>query len=456
VAGTPHQPSPVTTSQRGRDVPEIRLPEQHAAPALRLAEMAGGSIHRRGFLAVGGGALAATLAPVAAHAVVSKSRGLPPGSVVARLDKDTYRRGEAMTLVVRSGIRTPAVSVTDSTGTVWKRVSREPFRRVYRSTAGDQPTGRVRVVVTRRSDGASDSVRVDYAVTQPAPGPGSGPGRWPGHVPGKIVLGLSSTDIAASVAAVGPVGLRRSFYNWGDAAEHRSIVADHASGRLPWVSFKPPGGGPAGWAGVAAGNHDADIKAMARRYADYSRPVISTFHHEPTNDGGDPADYAAAWVRIHDLMRDETGLANVTFAPILGDWEFNPRHREGRPDAYLTPAVLARIPFLGIDLYQNAGNEGFAQRLVRVLDWLDYRGVKDPMVGIGETGCCLEEDPEPHEWLRANWEWAVAHTDQIGVMSYFDSSRNSKDRHVWSLKETPAKTDTYKSLLASPTSTGLH
>ena len=146
---------------------------------------------------------------------------------------------------------------------------------------------------------------------------------------------------------------------------------------------------------------------------------------------------------------------NEIFAPILGDWEFNPRNRAGRPQDYLTPDVLERIPFLGVDLYQNAGGDGFDKRLTRILDWLDYRGVVDPMVGIGETGCCLGESSEPEKWFQANWDWSIANTDKIGAISYFDSTRNSKGGHVWRLSETSAKLDAYKRALATDVSTTL-
>src|SRR5262249_53511141 len=156
------------------------------------------------------------------------------------------------------------------------------------------------------------------------------------------------------------------------------------------------------------------------------------FHHEPTNDGGNPSAWSSAFTRIWDVMHAETGLKNVAFVPIMGDWLFNPTNKGGNPSAWLTAPVLERIPFLGIDLYQNASNDGFDIRLGRILDWLDYHGVDDPMLGLGETGCCLSEGPQPQEWLQANWDWAEANTASFGAMSYFDSTRNSRDAHVWS------------------------
>jgi hypothetical protein len=407
---------------------------------------------RRGFLSLTGLTVASTVATAGIASAQTTGR-IRAQEVVVSLDKARYRQGELMTLVMRETISSRAVHVTDSSGTVWTRQYNDKDHCIYTAFAGDQVDNEVTVEVRRRRDGAIATRTVPYTVRL-RPGGSTDGGRWPGHQPGKILLGLSSRDLAASVAAVGAVGLRRTYYTWADPGEDKAIKADHAAGRIPWISFKPSGG-TSGWAAIAAGDYDSDIKAMANRYAGYAKPVIATFHHEPTNDGGDPAQYAAAWVRIHDVMAAQTGLANTTFAPIIGDWEFNPKNRDGRPDAYLTPAVLERIPFLGVDLYQNESNDGYATRLVRILDWLDFRGVPDPMVGIGETGCCLAEGPNPEAWLQANWDWAAANVAQIGAMSYFDSTRNSRDGHIWSLNETLSKTNTYKGLLASDQATSL-
>lgn len=275
--------------------------------------------------------------------------------------------------------------------------------------------------------------------------------RWPGHKPGRVYLGLSSPDMKASLASTGPVGAHRSFFTWKDAGEDVAIKADHAANRLPWVSFKPPQGPTLDWTLIGIGAFDADIRARARRYASYSRPLISTFHHEPTNDEGIGAAWAAAYVRHYDVMKDEAGLANVAFVPIIGDWSFNPRNPDGHPEYYLTPDVLRRMPFLGVDVYQNGGGEGFAKRLGRVLAWLSDHGVANPMVGVGETGCCLAESAKPETWFTANWNWSVSNTDKIGVVSYFDSKLNSKDYHDWRLKETAAKLAAYKTALRSAT-----
>jgi hypothetical protein len=407
---------------------------------------------RRGFLSLTGLTVASTVGTAGIASAQSLTQ-IKPGEVVVALDRAHYRQGDLMSLVMRETITSRAVRVTDSSGAVWTRQYNDKDHCIYTAFAGDQAGNDVTVDVRRRRDGATASRTVHYTVAL-RPGGSSDGGRWPGHQPGQILLGISTPDLSASIAAVGAVGLRRTYYTWADKGEDKAIRSDHAAGRLPWISFKPPGS-TSGWAAIASGAYDADIKAMAQRYAGYAKPLIATFHHEPTNDGGDPAQYAAAWVRIYDVMAAETDLANVTFAPIIGDWEFNPKNRDGKPQAYLTSEVLDRIPLLGIDLYQNETNEGYSSRLTRILDWLDYRGVPDPMVGIGETGCCLAEGPEPQAWLQANWDWASANVDKIGAMSYFDSTRNSRDGRIWSLNETTPKTNTYKGLLASDKATSL-
>jgi hypothetical protein len=407
-------------------------------------------MERRSFLTVSGLAVASSAIPIGvAYARPRASRQLRSGAVHATLDQASYKPGALMKLTVRETLASPRkIRVHDSSGITWKRVHNGPNRAVFHAIAPKVAlTSRVRVRVIRRSDKAESISHLRYTVTQPT-GAYAGGARWAGHVPGQVVLGLSTPDLSSSLAAVGKIGLRRTFYQWSDPTrEDKAIKEDFAAGRLPWISFKPEGGS-SGWQAVAEGRFDADVRARARRYAAYSKPVIATFHHEPHNEGGDPLQWAAAYSHLYDVMDAETGLKNVTFAPIIGDWEFNPYNKDRRPEKFLTKAVIERIPFLGIDLYQNGSGDGFSNRLTRILDFLEYHGADDPMVGIGETGCCLAESDHPEEWLAANWDWASRNTDKIGAMSYFDSTRNSEDGHIWSLDETADKLATYRSLLS--------
>jgi hypothetical protein len=382
-------------------------------------------------------------------------------TVTATLDRDQYAAGQAMVLTVAETFTVArTTTITDGGGHAWSKTSDNGKTLVFTATAARAGSFTVTATVKPQSGTAqsgSDSYRVDGGNTA---------ARWPGHQPGRIYLGMSapSEDWSGSLADLVPQvpGVRRKFYEWNDAsAESSQIASDHAARRLPWVSFKPPVTGgtvPQRWDAIASGAHDADIRARARRYAALDAPVIVTFHHEPSNDApdADGARWAAAWIRIYDVMDDETGLANTTFAPIVGDWLFNPKNSQD-PARWILPGVISRQPFLGIDLYQNNSSEGFEVRIERILAWLADHGDPGAMIGIGETGATdlfFEKNaarPTAVEWWLDSWTWAVANTDRVGVVSYFNSTRNSKPDHYWALDESTGKLDAFKTSLASPT-----
>lgn len=265
--------------------------------------------------------------------------------------------------------------------------------------------------------------------------------RWAGHQPGRVYLGVSSPVAITTVESmVGQLGARRTFYTWTQTQDElATIAADHQADRLPWVSFKPPAGAPT-WKDVAAGKHDAELAARARAYATVSKPIIVTFHHEPSNDSPDAAAFAGAWSRCHDVMRASAKLDHVSFVPILGDWAFNPRNTDTDPSAWLPSSVLQRMSFLGIDCYQNGSGNAFDVRLELIHQWLVERGFGHKMIGIGETGVTETfGSPTAASWWNTSWAWAAANTDKLGVVSYFHSERNSKEHVNWSLDESAAK-----------------
>jgi hypothetical protein len=277
--------------------------------------------------------------------------------------------------------------------------------------------------------------------------------QFAGHKPGHIFLGASGPDFATSLAETGSVGLHRTYYSWtGGTGETRNITKDHAANRMPWISFKPASTSAGGWAAIASGKYDADIRARARRYATYAKPVIVTFNHEPHNDAtGTPAEFAKAWTRIHDVMKSETSLKNVIDVPIIGDWCYNPTNKNGHPEQYITSAVLDRCAFLGVDMYQNSTGDGYSVRMARILSWLDVRGYSNKMIGLGETGACNGfGTPNAVQWWTAGWTWAAAHTSRVAAISYFNSTRGNLKQN-WVLTETAAKLAAFKTSLASST-----
>lgn len=321
------------------------------------------------------------------------------------------------------------------------------------------PQGRGPVVTpTGPTSGPTTGPSTDVGPTPAETGRGvggpAGPPRWPGHRPGRAYLGLSyPDDIAAAEAVLGHVGVHRSYFDWEDLERETEVIDDdHANRRLPWVSFKPPGGA-SGWERVAGGEVDDHLRRRARHYARHSDPVVVTFHHEPSNDRpGDGREFAAAWVRVHDVMHAETHLRHVALVPILGEWEFNPNNEHADPDQWLTPNVLDRAAFLGLDVYQNGSGQTYDERLGRVLDWLAARGYPDLMLGVGETGCTdTFGSPSAAQWWSDSWRWVETSTDRVGVVAYFDSERNSRRHVYWPLDESEEKRRAFEQSLESPT-----
>jgi hypothetical protein len=279
---------------------------------------------------------------------------------------------------------------------------------------------------------------------------------FPGYLAGQFYLGMSCPSSCATEASkLGtPFGIHRQFAQWGDWSRiAKFIKADHTAGRLPWVSFKPPGGNQAGWQAIASGKHDAELRALAEVLkANDNKPVWLTFHHEPNNDGSSGAVWAAAYCHIHDVLKAAGALANVADPPILSDWLFDPRN-PADPSDWLTKPLLQRVPLIGVDAYQNASGQTLAVRLPRVLDWLAAQGYPNKMVAIGETGATdYYRNTTAVNWLNASLGWIAAHTNEIAGVSYFNSTANSRGGVYWPLSESAAKMAAYRTWLNSPLS----
>jgi hypothetical protein len=104
-----------------------------------------------------------------------------------------------------------------------------------------------------------------------------------------------------------------------------------------------------------------------------------------------------------------------------------------------------------VDIYQNASGEAYAERLGRVRDWLDEQGREDLMLGVGETGCTdTFGDPDAVEWWTRSWQWVEDNAATIAVVSYFDSSRNSREGVDWPLRESAQKLEAFRDSMRSP------
>ena len=341
------------------------------------------------------------------------------------------------------------------------QMAQPPHHRAHRSAPrhrADTPSRGLdrRSFLALAGTGAAAATVGVPALAAPAAAAAAAP-RWAGHQPGRVYLGVSgpgSTD--AVEQRVGALGARRTFYTWTQVdREVQQARSDHAADRLPWLSFKPPGGAGT-WKDIAAGRYDADLAKRATAYAGLALPLVVTFHHEPTNDSSDGAAWGAAYNRIYDVMNGSADLAHVAFSPIIGDWAFNQKNKAIDPAGWLTSSVLQRTDLLGIDCYQNRSGAAFDTRLEFIHGWLTKAGHGDTMLGVGETGATETfGTPAAATWWNTSWQWAEANTDKIGLISYFNSTRNSKANVYWALDESKAKEDAFRRSLASATSTRL-
>lgn len=278
---------------------------------------------------------------------------------------------------------------------------------------------------------------------------------WPGHRVGQVYLGVHAhaDDLDRTLEDTGPVGVHRTFYQWDVSnREVSTITSDHASRRLPWVSFKPPGGTWHAWEAIGNGQYDEDIRARARVYAEFAQPIIVTFHHEPTDDApSQGAAFSKAWCRIHDVMADETALQNVVSVPITTDWIFDDWNKQDDPREWATPEVLDRCHFFGVDTYQQPSQRGNEERVGPLLDYLDSRGHGDKMVGIGETGATDDlPGKSGAEWWQEQWAWAEQNADRVGVISYYNYVHPRNSQYNWSLWQSQSKLSAFQDSLASP------
>ena len=235
------------------------------------------------------------------------------------------------------------------------------------------------------------------------------------------------------------MGLRRTFYQWSDRAGKMATVAaaDLAAGRVPWVSTKTPG-----WSAMASGALDGEIDQMIRALDALNGPVWLTVHHEPEggagvnspDDPGGPAAWQAMQVKVRQRI-DALGADNISFAPILMSWTFNPA--SGRnPADWWVPGIW---DLAGIDHYMY--DEAKAGMVTA--DWLavrSYYGARGLDLAVGEWGN-RGTDTQATAEMQQFYDHALGSaTDgrgsQVVGLSYFDSDLNSP-QGGWTLQGGP-------------------
>lgn len=219
--------------------------------------------------------------------------------------------------------------------------------------------------------GLPTTAPVISATTTPPPGatapPGALPTSGPAALPtstltpdGGLALGVflagSPEDpgrIDSYTALVGkPPAIVMWYHDWAHGGFNKGIMDGIAArGITPMVTWEPwdyTGGivQPAyALRTIASGTYDEYIRQYARDSAAWGRPFYIRFAHEMNGDwypwgrgisGNTPADFVAAWRRVHDIFREE-GATNVrwVWSPNVADANSTPYNLIYPGDAYV-------------------------------------------------------------------------------------------------------------------------
>ena len=139
------------------------------------------------------------------------------------------------------------------------------------------------------------------------------------------------------------------------------------------------------WAQVAAGDADAELRALATKLAGLSCDVFVAIHHEPEKDGT-PADWSAMAVHALPILGGAAG-GQVKVGVIGNGWWWSAEARgysDAEIAAWVTPGVLQVSDVIAGDTYQsNPTGEDVATKITRMGSWARrVGGVK--ALGLGE------------------------------------------------------------------------
>lgn len=172
------------------------------------------------------------------------------------------------------------------------------------------------------------------------------------------------------------------------------VEAAHREGLLPVVSLKVGND----WAGVAAGRHDAALKALADRLAALGKPVVVALHHEPDQksdapnlgEGGTAQEFAAMQARATPILK---AAPNVKVAVIMNGWWWD--EKGGLTDeqiaVWLPPSLRSKLDIIAADDYSPKGGRPSIVKTRGRVEWAKRMGdVK--ATGVGEFNGFVPSD----------------------------------------------------------------
>ena len=215
--------------------------------------------------------------------------------------------------------------------------------------------------------------------------------------PGTTFLGAAvngTSDLGTRETQLGShLALHRTYFQANNiAGAVKQANADHAAGRLPWISFKEP----LSWADMAAGKGNTWATQVADGLATVDGPIWLAVHHEPENDG-DMALWTQMQAQIAPIIHARTD--NVAYSVIYSGW--NTFGGGNNTVATKWPGD-ANIDILAIDAYNDYGTDRDGDGVLnkKILDlstyfakmkaWSDAHGTA---WALGETGQTTSPPP---------------------------------------------------------------
>jgi putative cell wall-binding protein len=215
------------------------------------------------------------------------------------------------------------------------------------------------------------------------------------------------------------------------------------AGRIPMIS----------WQGtdtqeIAAGRHDALIETRADAVAALGAQVFLRFFWEMdgvanADRANSPADYIAAWRRIHGIF-DARGADNVVWVWCPNAWGF---HTGAAPQWYPGDDYVDWVCADGYNWAPGRAGDpwrSFTEIFAPFHEWGMARA--KPMM-VGEYGAQEREPGEKAQWFRDVVPSLQADLPGIAAVVYFDSLHDGYD---WRVTTSAASYEAFHALAADP------
>jgi hypothetical protein len=239
------------------------------------------------------------------------------------------------------------------------------------------------------------------------------------------------------------------FYTWNQQMPSAQEAWDLENGRIPMLTWGKPD-----TLTITSGSQDAWIRAQAQRLAQLPGPFFFRFWAEMDADSTaskvhSPADFIAAWRRVHDIFVQE-GATNAVWVWCPTAWKFV----TGGP---LPPVFYpgdAYVDWVAADGYNWAPNKpGTAWRsLVQIFQsFYDWAVTTGKPIMIAETGV-LERNPgDKAAWIADAQAALKSGFSMVQAFVYFNTQLvHSGITYDWRTDTSTSSYDAYKAMAADP------